>query len=283
MSFSIKLSHISAGFLAVLVGYTSSVAIIFQAALTLGDTQAQLTSWFLALGMGMGVTSMGLSWWYRTPILTAWSTLGAALLVTSLAGVSMPEALGAFMLASVLMMLLGLTGWFDRVMEFLPTALASAILAGVLLQFGLAVFKGLEQQLVIVASMIVTYLLASHWWPRLAIASVLLVGLGLGVALDHIPLQSLHWQVASWVWTTPEFSWAAVLGVALPLFAVTLASQNLPGLAVLRTNGYTTPMSPLLTWTGLTGVVLAPFGGFAFNLAVITAAICMGQDADANP
>ena len=276
-------SHLVAGFVAVLVGYTSSAAIIFQAASAAGATAAQLGSWMWALGLGMGVTCIGLSLAYRTPVLTAWSTPGAALLVTALAGLSMGEAVGAFLFSSLLITLCGVFGLFDRIMRHVPRALAGAMLAGILLRFGLQVFTAMAGELVLVALMLLTYLLARRLLPRFAVPLTLLAGLALAAAQGGIRFDAVDIALARPVFTTPAFSFPALIGVGLPLFIVTMASQNLPGLAVLRANGYDTPASPLIGWTGATGLLLAPFGGFAFNLAAITAAICMSRDADPDP
>lgn len=276
-------SHIIAGFIAVLVGYTSSAAIVFQAAHAAGANAAQIGSWLWALGLGMGVTCIGLSLYLRTPILTAWSTPGAALLATALLGHSMQQAVAAFLFSSLLITVLGVSGWFERCMRYVPTALASAMLAGVLLRFALAAFTHLPQQPWLVGSMLLIFLLARRIWPRYAVALTFAWGLGLAWMQGGIKFAALSAEWVRPVWTSPSFDVATLIGVGIPLFIVTMASQNVPGLAVLRANGYQTPASPLITSTGLVGLILAPFGGFAFNLAAITAAICMSPDADPDP
>jgi benzoate membrane transport protein len=268
---------------AVLVGYTSSVAIVFQAAHAAGASPAEIGSWLWALGIGMGVTCIGLSWWTKAPILTAWSTPGAALLATSLQGLTMPEAVGVFVVTSALIALTGWLGVFDRLMKHVPATLAAAMLAGVLLKFGIQAFVGLQAEGGLVLAMFVTYVLTRKLLVRYAVPLTLLVGLVVAWSTDQVQWQSIAWQWATPIWTPPSFNVNALLGVALPLYIVTMASQNVPGLAVLRSNGYSTPASPLIGWTGLTGMVLGPFGGFQYNLAAITAAICMSPDADANP
>lgn len=280
----ISISAVVAGFVTVLVGFTSSAVIVFQAAQALGATPAQTASWMWALGVAMGLTCIGLSLRYRVPIVTAWSTPGAALLVTSVAGVSMSEAIGAFMLSGTLIMLLGLTGWFERAMQRIPLGIASAMLAGVLLRFGFGAFTALQTQLYLSLSMIITYLLLRRYLARYAIVGVLLVGLLLAALQGELHVGSIRLELAVPVWTSPSLSWQSVASIALPLFLVTMASQNVPGVTVLHANAYRPPISPLISWTGLTTVVLAPLGAFAINLAAITAAICMGKDAhqDAN-
>ncbi len=271
-----------AGFVAVLVGFTSSVAIIFQAAQALGATSAQTSSWIWALGLGMGVTSLGLSYWTRLPILTAWSTPGAALIAAT-SGISMPEAIGAFLFSSSLILLFGLTGWFARVMDRIPLAVAAALLAGVLTRFGLDAVLSVKSAPLLVLVMAAAYLLGKRLWPRYAVPGVLLAGVMVAAAQGRLQMDAVEWAWAQPVWTTPQLSLAALVGVALPLFLVTMASQNLPGVAAQRAAGYRIPVSASITVTGLAGLVMAPFGGFAFNLAAITAAICSGPEAHADP
>ena len=271
-----------AGFVAVLVGFTSSVAIVFQAAQALGASQAQTTSWMWALGIGMGLTSAGLSLWSRQPILTAWSTPGAALLAGTY-GITMPEAIGAFIVCGALIALFGATRWFERVMDRIPLAVAAALLAGVLARFGLDAVLTVKTAPVMVLVMAAAYLLGKRAWPRYAVPGVLLAGIVVAAVQGRLNLGAVDWAWAHPVWTTPSFSGAALIGVALPLFVVTMASQNLPGVAVQRASGYTTPVSASITVTGLTTVLLAPLGGYSFNLAAITAAICSGPEAHADP
>ena len=276
-------SHIAAGFVAVLVGYTSSVAIIFQAALAAGASPEELASWMWALGIGMGATCIGLSLYFRTPILTAWSTPGAALLVTGLEGFNMAQAIGVFIVASVLITIAGASGSFQRLMAYVPRHLAAAMLAGILVRFGMDAFVSMQTQPLLVISMFGTWLLVRRMAPRYTVPAALVAGGICAALMGLLKLETLQWNPAVPVFIAPEFSWAAAVGVALPLFIVSMTSQNVPGLAVLRANGYTTPASPLVAWTGFTGVVLGCFGGFSFNLAAITAAICMSREADPQP
>lgn len=278
-----SISPISAGFIAVLVGYTSSAAIVFQAAAAAGGSAAHVSSWLWALGLGMFATSVGLSLRFRAPVLTAWSTPGAALLVTGLSGVPMGEAIGAFLFSSALIVLCGVLGLFEAIMRHVPKALAAGLLAGVLVRFGLELFVSLRTQWPMVLLMFAVYFAGRRRLPRYAVPLSFLAGLLWAAFGGLIRFQAVSLELTVPVWTTPEFSLSALIGVGLPLFVVTMASQNVPGLAVLRANGYTTPASPLITWTGVTGLLLAPFGGFAFNLAAITAAICMSPEADARP
>ena len=278
-----SVSAVVAGFVAVLVGFTSSVVIVFQAAAALGATPAQTTSWVWALGLGMGLTSLGLSWHYRMPVLTAWSTPGAALLVTAGAGVSMAEAVGAFIVCALLITLAGATGLFARVMGRIPQPLAAALLAGVLARFAFDAFTSLQREFTLVFVMFLVYLAGRRLWPRYAVPGVLLAGIAVAGWQGQLQLGAVQWQWATPVFTMPQFTWAATIGIALPLFVVTMASQNLPGVAAQRAAGFEVPVSPVIATTGLATLLLAPFGGFALNLAAITAAICMGREAHPDP
>ncbi|QYJ73462.1 benzoate/H(+) symporter BenE family transporter [Shewanella sp. FJAT-51649] len=280
---ALGLSKISAGFIAVLVGYSSSAVIILQAADAVGATSAQMSSWLWALGVGMGLTSIGLSLYYKNPVLTAWSTPGAALMVSSLAGLSIHEAVGAFLISSLLITLCGLAGWMDKLIRIMPPSVAAAMLAGVLLQFGLGLFQAMQTQLSLILLMLLVFVVLKPWAPRYIMLLTLVAGIGMSYQLGLLQLDKLELQFAAPVWIAPTFSIASVVGVALPLFVVTMASQNMPGVAALYGHGYRPPISPLITVTGLMGVLFAPFGGFAFNLSAITAAICMGKEADPNP
>ncbi|MFB2729455.1 benzoate/H(+) symporter BenE family transporter [Shewanella mangrovisoli] len=280
---ALGLSKISAGFIAVLVGYSSSAVIILQAADAVGATSAQMSSWLWALGVGMGLTSIGLSLYYKNPVLTAWSTPGAALMVSSLAGLSIHEAVGAFLISSLLITLCGLAGWMDKLIRIMPPSVAAAMLAGILLQFGLGLFQAMQTQLSLILLMLLVFVVLKPWAPRYIMLLTLVAGIGMSYQLDLLQLDKLELQFAAPVWIAPTFSIASVVGVALPLFVVTMASQNMPGVAALHGHGYRPPISPLITVTGLMGVLFAPFGGFAFNLSAITAAICMGKEADPNP
>ncbi len=281
----LSLSAATAGFVAVLVGFTSSVAIVFQAALAFGATPAQITSWMWALGLGMGLCTAVPSLILKKPVMVAWSTPGAAVLATAGAagGFTMAEAVGAFMVCAVLIVLAGATRWFERVMNRIPMALAAALLAGVLARFGLQAFASAQTALPLVLLMLGAYLLARRLVPRYAIPLALAVGVAWAGAGDRIGWATVSLELAAPAFTMPRFTLAAAVSLALPLFVVTMASQNLPGVAVMRATGYQMPVSGLITLTGLATLVLAPFGAFALNFSAITAAICMGPEAHEDP
>ena len=275
----LSLSAIAAGFVTVLVGFASSAVIVFQAAQSLGASPEEISSWMWALGLGMGLTCIGLSLRYRMPVVTAWSTPGAAMLIGSVAGLPLSDAIGAFLMSALLIAASGFSGFFERMISRIPVSLASGMLAGVLLRFGIDAFAAMKTQLGMVLTMFAVYLLARRLLPRYAVILTLLVGIAFAAGLGLLRVDVLSLQLAKPVFTTPTFSLAAIVGIALPLFIVTMASQNVPGVAVIRASGYAIPISPVVGWTGLVNLLLAPFGAFALNLAAITAAICMGREA----
>ena len=288
----ISFSAFTAGFVAVLVGFTSSVAIVFQAALAFGATPAQITSWMWALGIGMGLCTLVPSLLWRKPVMVAWSTPGAAVLATAGAagGFGMPEAVGAFMVCAALVILVGATGWFERVMNHLPMAIASGLLAGVLARFGLQAFTAAQTNLPLVLLMLASYLLSKRVAPRYAVPVTLLVAILFVAFSQGFAGARVTFDLAVPVFTAPLFTWQAAISLALPLFVVTMASQNLPGVAAIAAAGYSHTaqqpgirISPVITMTGVASLLLAPLGAFALNLSAITAAICMGREAHPDP
>jgi benzoate membrane transport protein len=285
MSFlkDVSVPAIVAGFVTVLVGFTSSAVIVFQAAHALGAGPAEIGSWMWALGLGMGLSCILLSLRYRVPVVTAWSTPGAAMLITGAAGVTLGEATGAFLVSALMITLCGFSGWFERMINRIPVSLASGMLAGVLLRFGLDVFVAMKSQFLLAFAMFAVYLAGRRVLPRYAVIATLAVGVAIAAAQGLLNMDGVHLALAQPVFTAPRFSLSALIGVALPLFVVTMASQNVPGVAVIRASGYDVPISPVIGWTGVANLLLAPFGGYALNLAAITAAICMGREAHQDP
>lgn len=278
-----SLSALTAGFVTVLVGFASSAVIVFQAAHALGASEAELASWLLALGVGMGLTCIALSWRYRMPVSTAWSTAGAAMLITSVSGLSMNEAIGAFMVSALLIIFSGFSGLFERAIKRIPLALAAGMMSGVLLRFGLNAFTAMQSQFALTLGVFGVYLLGRRLLPRYAVIIALLAGLALAAAQGLLHLGGVALTLARPVFTMPALSLQAIVGVALPLFVVTMASQNVPGIGVLRAAGYQPPVSMLVGWTGIANLLLAPFGAYALNLSTITAAIVTGPEAHADP
>jgi len=277
-----SISTLVAGFVTVLVGFTSSGVLIFQAAQSLGASPAEIASWIWALGLGMGLTTLGLSLYYRMPIVTAWSTPGAALLIGSSSGLSLAEAVGGFIISAVLIILTGFSGVFERAMRKIPLSLASAMLAGVLLKFGMNVFVAMQTELAMVLGMFIMYLVMRRLSARYAVVVTLAFGIAYAAIAQQLTFNLMHFEFAQPIWTTPVFSINS-FAIAIPLFIVTMASQNIPGVSVLRGSGYNVPLSPVIGWIGTANAALAPFGGYALNLAAITAAICTGREAHEDP
>ena len=278
-----SISNIVAGFIAVLIGFTSSAVIVFQAASIAGASPAEISSWLFALGLSIASTCIGFSLYYRQPILVGWSTPGAALLATSLAGLSMPEAIGAFIFASFLIIISGITGIFERIMVHIPRSLTSAMLAGILLHFGMNVFTAMQNQFPLVFTMLITYLIGKRLFPRYVIILVLIAGIASAAIEGLFHLENFHFTFAVPIFTMPVFSLSALISVGIPLFIVTMTSQNVPGIAVMNASGFNPPISPLISWTGIATLLFAPFGCYSIGLAAITAAICTGEEADEDP
>src|SRR6195952_4764948 len=274
-----SVSAVVAGFVAMMTGYTSSLVLMFQAGRAAHLTDAQISSWIWALSIGMAVCTIGLSLRYRAPIVIAWSTPGAALLVSSLPNVPYADAIGAFIVCAVLLTIVGLTGWFDTLMRQIPAGIAAALLAGILFEIGIEIFRAAQFQTALVLAMFATYLIVKRMAPRYAILTTLLVGIVAAGMLGLLDFSQFHVALAHPVFTMPHFSFAATVSIGIPLFVVAMASQNVPGIAVLRADGYNTPSAPLIATTGIASLVLAPFGSHGVNLAAITAAICTGREA----
>lgn len=280
---SIPLPTILAGFVAVLVGYASSAAIIWQAANAAGASAGQIAGWLTMLGIGMGISTLALTLWYRAPILTAWSTPGAALLATSLQGHTINEAVGVFIFASALIFICGATGLFARLMRLIPHSLSAAMLAGILLRFGLDAFTSLQGHFLLSGSMLFGWLLAKAFAPRYAVVVAMIVGLIACALTGELTAGAPSVAVALPEFTRPHFTLGSLLGIGLPFFLVTMASQNAPGVATLKASGYSIPISPLIVVTAALAMLLAPFGVFSICIAAITAAICQGTQAHPDP
>ncbi|HEV3430502.1 MAG TPA: benzoate/H(+) symporter BenE family transporter [Paraburkholderia sp.] len=274
-----SVATIVAGFVAMMTGYTSSLVLMFQAGQAAHLTDAQISSWIWALSIGMAVTTIGLSLWFRAPTVVAWSTPGAALLISSLPHVPYAEAIGAYIVCALLLTAVGLTGWFDTLMKRIPAGIAAALLAGILFEIGIEIFHAAQVQTPLVLTMFFAYLLMKRFVPRYAIVGTLIVGIAAAAALGLLDFSHFRVAVAKPVFTMPAFSVQAIVSIGIPLFVVAMASQNVPGIAVIRADGYNTPSSPLIATTGLASLVLAPFGSHGVNLAAITAAICTGPHA----
>lgn len=278
----LSVSAVVAGFIAVVIAYASSAVIIFHAAQTAGLSTLQTASWLAAASFGCGVVTLILSLKLKMPIITAWSTPGAALLVTALPLYSLGEAVMAYIVSAIVVIIFGVTGLFQKVMKKIPMSIIAAMLAGIVLQFCLQAFAQIAIQPILVLAMCVVYFMCKLLTPKYAIVATLVVGIVLVLILHDLAWSSISWSLAQPVWTTPVWSWSAMFGIALPLFIVAMTSQNASGLAVMQTSGYHTPDSKLITYTGISSLLTAPFGSHGITLSAITAAICTSQDCHPN-
>tara|TARA_R110001599_G_scaffold46350_1_gene135958 strand:+ start:21 stop:1247 length:1227 start_codon:yes stop_codon:yes gene_type:complete len=274
---------IAAGFVAVLVSYSGPLAIFFQAAQSAEISNAMMTSWVWAISIGAAVSGILLSLWLKVPVVTAWSAPGTALLVTLFPGLSLNEAVGAYLTAAVIIFVIGVTGSFDRIIQMIPPGIASAMMAGILFQFGVGVFVSLESVPALAIGMIIAYLVFKRFTPRYSLVLLLVVGVMLAVFLEGASLEGVSVQLAEPQFIRPEWTWNATLSLAIPLVLVSLTGQFLPGMAIMRSSGYNTAAKPIVTVASLTSFFTAFFGGITTVIAAITAAICTSKEAHEDP
>jgi len=274
---------IVAGLVSVIVNYGGTFILVFQAAKVAGLSPELTASWVWSLSIGVGASGLLLSWLSREPIITAWSTPAAAFLVTALATTPYNQAIGAYLISAAAFVVLGLSGWFDRLIRLIPVGVAAGLLAGILLQFGTRAFAGLAVDPLLATLLILGYLLLKRLSARYAIVGILLLGLALLWGQGRLDLSGVSLQLARPVFTVPAFSFNALLSVALPLFLITLTGQYMPGMLVLRNDGFRTSANPIVAVTGFGSLLMAPFGSHAFNIAAITAAIATGREAHEDP
>ncbi|WP_368087064.1 benzoate/H(+) symporter BenE family transporter [Halomonas sp. QHL1] len=279
----LSIPAIAAGFVAVLVSYSGPLAIFFQAAQSAEISSAMMTSWVWAISIGAAVSGIFLSLWLKVPVVTAWSAPGTALLVTLFPGLSLNEAIGAYLTAAVIIFLIGVTGSFDRIIRMIPPGIASAMMAGILFQFGVGVFVSLESVPALAIGMIIAYLVFKRLTPRYSLVLLLIAGITLAVLLEGASLEGVSVQFANPQFIRPEWTWEATLSLAIPLVLVSLTGQFLPGMAILRTSGYSTPAKPIVIVASLTSFFTAFFGGITTVIAAITAAICTSKEAHEDP
>ena len=272
-----------AGLVSVIVNYGGTFILVFQAAKVAGLSPELTASWVWSISIGVGVTGIVLSWTAREPIITAWSTPAAAFLITALATTPYAEAIGAYLLSAAAFVALGLSGYFEKAIRLIPPGIAAGLLAGILLQFGIGAFGGMSIDPVLAGLLIMAYLVLKRFTARYAVVGILVLGLAFLLIEDRVDLSGLALQLAAPVFTMPAFSLNATLSVALPLFLITLTGQYMPGMLVLRNDGFKTSANPIVTVTGLGSLLMAPFGSHAFNIAAITAAICTGREAHEDP
>ncbi len=277
------LHPIVAGLISVIVNYGGTFILVFQAAKVAGLSPELTASWVWSVSIGVGITGLFLSWVSREPIITAWSTPAAAFLVVALSTTPYAEAVGAYIISAAAFVLLGLSGCFEKLIRLIPSGVAAGLLAGILLQFGIGAFGGMSLDPVLVGLLIAAYVVFKRFTARYAVVGILVLGLAFLLTQGRVELSGLALQFAAPVFTQPEFSINALLSVALPLFLITLTGQYMPGMLVLRNDGFSTSANPILTVTGLGSLLMAPFGSHAFNVAAITAAICTGKEASEDP
>lgn len=282
-TYSNILPPIIAGLISVIVNYGGTFILIFQAAQMAGLSPELTASWVWSISIGVGITGIYLSWYTKEPIITAWSTPAAAFLITALVSVPYSEAIGAYMLSALAFLILGITGYFGKLIRLIPISIASGLLAGILLQFGISAFTNMTIDPLLAISLFFVYLITKRFSSRYAIVSVLSFGFILLLLQSQINFSGFELKLASPIFTEPTFSLNATLSLALPLFLITLTGQYMPGLLILKNDGFKTSAKPILAITGLGSFIMAPFGSHAFNLAAITAAICTGKESCEDP
>ena len=278
-----SLSAVTAGFLAVLISYSGPLVIFFQAAQSAGISAGMMSSWVWAISIGAALSGILLSLWLRVPVVTAWSAPGTAMLVTLFPALSLNEAVGAYLTAGAILFLIGISGWFDRLVQAIPRGIAYAMMAGILFQFGIGAFQSVASMPVLAFGMLIAYLIFKRLFPRYCLVLLLVVGVALAVGLEGSNLAGIGASLAAPQFIAPQWSWSSTLSLAIPLVLVSLTGQFLPGMAILRNAGYDTPAKPVLATTGLASLAVACFGGISIVIAAITAALCTGRDAHEDP
>ncbi len=279
-----SVSAIAAGFLAVLVSYSGPAVIFFQAAQSAHAAPEMVASWIWGISLGAAVSGIFLSWVLRVPIVTAWSAPGTALLVSLFPALSLNEAVGAYITAAVIIFIIGISGYFDKVLKHIPRGIAAGMMAGILFQFGANAFKSAVSMPMLTFSMVAAYVLLKRFVPRYSVVLVLLVGVVLAVATGQTAgLEGIRLELVTPQFISPEWTWGSTLSLALPLVLVSLTGQFLPGMAILRNSGYSTPAKPIIGFTSVASLAVACFGGITIVIAAITAALCTSKEAHENP
>jgi benzoate membrane transport protein len=278
-----SISAVAAGFLAVLVSYSGPLVIFYQAAQAGHMPNEVFASWVWGISIGAAVSGIFLSWKLKVPVITAWSAPGTALLITLFPALSIHEAVGAYITAAVILLAIGLSGYFDRLMARIPTGIASGMMAGILFQFGVNAFRAIGSLPLLTCGMIAVYLLLKRFFPRYSIVLLLLAGLAMAVLTGNTHFSTVRLELVTPQWISPAWSWSSTFSLALPLVLTTLAGQYLPGMAVLKGAGYRSPVRPILVANSLASLLVALSGGITIAIASITAAICTGRDAHEDP
>lgn len=274
-----SISATVAGFLAVLISYSGPLIIFFQAAQQAHVSNAMMISWIWGISIGAAVAGIYLSIKFKTPVITAWSAPGTALLVTLFPHVSLNEAVAAYITTAVVILIIGITGYFDKLLKWIPQDVAAGMMAGILFQFGLGLFTATDSMPLIVFSMLLVFLFAKRLTPRYAMVWVLVAGVVLSLLLGKMNPVDVNFTLAIPQFIQPEWTWDSTLNLAIPLILVSLTGQFLPGMAIMKLSGYDTPAKPIITVTSIASLAVACVGGITIVLASITAALCMGKDA----
>lgn len=274
-----SISATVAGFLAVLISYSGPLIIFFQAAQRAHVSTDMMVSWIWGISIGAAVSGIYLSIKYKTPVITAWSAPGTALLVTLFPHVSLNEAVAAYITSAIVIFLIGITGYFDKLLKWIPQDVAAGMMAGILFQFGIGLFTASNSMPFIVFSMLIVFLIAKRLMPRYTMIWVLAAGVLLSLFLGKMNPVDVSFNLAIPQWISPEWTWNSTLNLAVPLILVSLTGQFLPGMAIMKLSGYDTPAKPIITVTSIASLAVACVGGITIVLASITAALCMGKDA----
>ncbi|EOX7543173.1 benzoate/H(+) symporter BenE [Acinetobacter baumannii] len=274
-----SISATVAGFLAVLISYSGPLIIFFQAAQRAHVSTDMMVSWIWGISIGAAVSGIYLSIKYKTPVITAWSAPGIALLVTLFPNISLNEAVAAYITSAIVIFLIGITGYFDKLLKWIPQDVAAGMMAGILFQFGISLFTASDSMPLIVFSMLIVFLIAKRLMPRYTMIWVLAAGVLLSLILGKMNPVDVSFNLAIPQWISPEWTWNSTLNLAVPLILVSLTGQFLPGMAIMKLSGYDTPAKPIITATSIASLAVACVGGITIVLASITAALCMGKDA----
>ena len=278
-----SVTAVIAALLAVIVSFSGSAVIIFQAANLAGLSQNMTASWIWAVSIGSGITGILLSWRMKVPVITAWSTPGAALLVVMLPGIPFAEAIGAYIASAVIIILIGASGSLDGIIRRIPVAVGSGMFAGILFSFGARVFASIQADPVVALPMFVVFIFSRRFFSRYAIMAVMAAGIAICVISGKMFLPEVHFSLTQPALTWPVWSWSTIISVGVPLALVTLTGQYISGMAVLHASGYRIRSNGIMLVTGFFSLLLAPFGSHAVNLSSLTAAICTGSEAHENP
>ncbi|HHX35460.1 MAG TPA: benzoate/H(+) symporter BenE [Oligella sp.] len=274
-----SISATVAGFLAVLISFSGPLIIFFQAAQQAQVSADMMASWIWGVSIGAAIAGIYLSIKFKVPVVTAWSAPGTALLVTLFPNITLHEAIGAYLTAAVVIFIIGITGYFDKLLRLIPQSIAAAMMAGILFQFGLGLFVATSSMPMIVFGMLLMFLVAKRFTPRYVMIWVLALGVALSFALGEMNAVAVDFSLAVPQFIVPHWTWNATLNLAIPLILVSLTGQFLPGIAIMKLNGYDVPAKPLISVTSIASIVVAFVGGISIVLASITAALCLGKEA----